>query len=171
MGYPHEAGKLLMDSPHEAAVDSWHPHKAAVYTCQKWTIMESHPCDWIGIRIRIMLHRTFHLISMKCHQLLFQWCATSSYFSLIGDLDISGSLGCLIMIAAFCGSFGCMPMIAALCGSFGCMRMIAALCGSFGCLHMIAVLCGSFGCMRKIAVFVDHWDAWLWLLPCVDHLD
>ena len=26
---PHWAGKLFMDSPHEAAVDSQHPHKVA----------------------------------------------------------------------------------------------------------------------------------------------
>ena len=29
VGHPHWAGKLFMDSPHEAAVDSRHPHKAA----------------------------------------------------------------------------------------------------------------------------------------------
>ena len=30
VGDPHRAGKLIMDSPHEAAVDSWHPHKIAI---------------------------------------------------------------------------------------------------------------------------------------------
>ena len=34
VGDPHWSGKPLMDSPHEAAVDSWHPHKTAIYTCQ-----------------------------------------------------------------------------------------------------------------------------------------
>ena len=112
VGDPHEAGKLLMDSPHEAAVDSWHPHKATIMICQKWIIVKSHQNIWItlggifdtfgliGIRIRKMLHTTIHHISIKCHQLLFQWYVTNGskcdtncmwnvyYFSLISDLDI-----------------------------------------------------------------------------------
>ena len=27
---PHWAGKLIIDGPHEAAVESWHPHEAAI---------------------------------------------------------------------------------------------------------------------------------------------
>ena len=30
VGDPHEAGKLIIDSPHEAAADSWHPHEEAI---------------------------------------------------------------------------------------------------------------------------------------------
>ena len=30
VGDPHEAGKVIIDSPHEAAADLWHPHEAAI---------------------------------------------------------------------------------------------------------------------------------------------